>query len=602
MSVYFGLVDEKYVPEGYSEYLWTSKGCVNAIEYCKRNELKYNIIANFWQYKNRVDRGMGYLESCKHNILKVIAGELNDYLSEDNSLEQWNLLLGSWMDAYLATLYDKYLRLCSVKNTADIFDCKIPDIEVLPVIGDLSAFLSLLFNGDYLHHYIYGLLIDAMGIRFNHTDIEKVAINTTLKEKSNNTSWKSVLLQNFYGFFSMFWGRNIQTVVKGTYLPPKLELKIFIKSFFRSMFYNYSVGMHTDYISSDLDEVWRIEPIHSEEFGDEFQRLAYSLYRRTIPKVYVEDYHTLLSKTKQIYKNAMRAERIFYSCGQVESDELFKLYLKEMRKTKAHFYCIQHGGDYGLENNMISRHEYSTSDTFVTWGWDADSKENCRFLPMPAPKLLNLRYHKSRYDACNEKTGRDILYVSYTLPRNLSRLRCNEAFYETDREGELTFLSRLPDRISERMIARPYMFDYGWHVKESMKNANGNIEVNNEGSYYEALFNAKLVVASYWSTTAVEALCFNIPTIVRRVDQCLEVFARSDYDEMVEAGIIVKSFDDLLKSLMLIAEDVDKWWNDKKRRLVVEKIRKKYAFMPDNASELWIKELVYNGNCVGTNK
>ena len=339
-----------------------------------------------------------------------------------------------------------------------------------------------------------------------------------------------------------------------------------------------------------LDEKWRKE-CDEKRFVDDFASVAYRLYRRVIPTAYVENYNLLSKASHNIYGKADNARRVYFSCEQIEGDELFKLYLKRIQDKRSDLYCIQHGGGYGMEKNMVTYHEFTNCNTYITWGWTAKNLYGCSYKSMPSPKLLSQNKLKSQENGQFVEV-RDILYVSYTLPRNLSRLRCIEARYEDDRELELDFLKSLPVNIANRIIARNYMFDYGWDVSYKMESANQYIKVDNKLPYYEMIKNAKLIICYTWSTTAIEALFENIPVVIRRGDEDIEPFAMEYYNAMVNVGIVFKSFDELLMSLPDIIKDIDAWWNDLERKKVVEIIRRAHAYLPENAEKLWIEEMI----------
>lgn len=588
-KIYLGFTDGQDIPPNYDKYIWADKGCLEGISYCKENQIEYEILQNNWKTDMDIDNTQNYLEELRKKSIAYCSRLLNTYHQKKYAEPQWNILLGGWTGLYLSSFYDKYLKLKQIEKMDIEAECVLYDVRENLSVYDYSAYAELLFSSGWFHLFQYSLLYRSMGhvgklkcVRRQKPPVYRMEI------RKHKNALKPVMLQTFLNIYKKVTGQKNAVTVKGSYLPAGFLFQIMKKSRFKTVNYFYDSQLHREIKVKSADNVWRNRAGEAPESGDEFEEIIYRNIKINIPVLYVEGFTELEKKAVQKYNYAFDSERIYFSCEQTESDELFKIYLMQMKARGAKLLCIQHGGDYGIEKNMISHHEYSVCDEFITWGWRSEGIYSCGFKPMPAAKLLNQMLHSQRAG----RKGEYILYVSYTLPKNISRFRGSEVLYENDREEEIQFLQSLPEYMIENMVVRPYMCDYGWNTAENIRNRIPKVNIDQTMRYYDALKNAKLVVAFNWSTTVIEALFENIPVIVRRRDFGIEDFARDDFMEMKDAGMIVSSFDELGTALQEIYKDIGGWWNEPKRQRTVRKIKNKYLYFPKNALELWEKELI----------
>ena len=60
---------------------------------------------------------------------------------------------------------------------------------------------------------------------------------------------------------------------------------------------------------------------------------------------------------------------------------------------------------------------------------------------------------------------------------------------------------------------------------------------------------------------------------------------------MIRVGIIADTPETLAALVNHIHGNVENWWNEQERQLVVKKIRDKYAYFPENAKEIWVNKV-----------
>jgi putative transferase (TIGR04331 family) len=96
-----------------------------------------------------------------------------------------------------------------------------------------------------------------------------------------------------------------------------------------------------------------------------------------------------------------------------------------------------------------------------------------------------------------------------------------------------------------------------------------NIFIDKEKYFLKSINKSKLVVCTYDSTTYLQTLNLNIPTIIIFSNKITNVIAKPYYDKLKKAGILFDNPLEAAKKINAVYADVDKWWKDKDIQQVV---------------------------------
>lgn len=582
---YLGIVDEKEAPSGYIKYFWVNERCVNGIDWCIKNNVDYTVLQNKWEDEANIQSAIDYLAKVKKVVLSYIGELLNDYHHVNYCVSQWNILLSAWIDMFLGSYYDKYLNIREIESSNNNFECIVYNINAPISMLDYLDYMELVFNQDEYHRYQYSMLLDSVQ-QLNHItkmekgDYQRPEIIFGKKEKGNN---KAVIYRSLISTFKKITHIQDKVVLQSTYLPTKFLTMIMLEEKGKVTNYNYDYNVYErSKIPQRLDYSWRSKEESISKSFDEFTQIICRLIKRDLPIVYVEGYRYLLERAKRLYKYALHPNTVFFSASGIGPDEIFKTYLALIRKSNTTLCGIQHGGNYGIEKNQVIDNEITMCDTFYTWGWRYRNNNLTR--PMPSAKLMNSRL-------LDVKKGQNILYVNYCFSKNIARLTRIELFHDYWRQKELSFFKQLSSPVKEKLLVRMYQNDYGWGTKKEIETSIPDLRFDTISDYYESLNNVNLVVLPYWQTTILEALYANKPILVLTDQRMIIEQAIDDINAMEQVGILVTSWETLLMQLETIHNNVDEWWNDPSRQAVVQKIKKKYTYMPMNAKEIWEQEI-----------
>ena len=79
-------------------------------------------------------------------------------------------------------------------------------------------------------------------------------------------------------------------------------------------------------------------------------------------------------------------------------------------------------------------------------------------------------------------------------------------------DNQKIFIHSIDHHVKTQLRIRFYVNDYGWRIKEKLDKYIENSNISKE-SYKFDLKRAKIVVSTYNSTTILESLAFDIPTV-----------------------------------------------------------------------------------------
>lgn len=591
MSSFLCFVDGQELPSGYDKYYFANERCFDSIAECERRNVPYEVLTSGLLVENNLQIAEDYLLKTKSIITDFLVDVLNKYHHTNYSYESWNILLNAWLTRYLPAYYEKYLRLNRLTNECEYTSFEQENVFV-PV--DYSDSDSVLLNNSLYHGYIYSCLVNGIprfSEKTNRVAEEKISINSSVARRKTRGYYKSKAYRFLDSLQSKLTRQDYWVVMNNCYLPNGFAFSLSQKNkhvhvYFTDYLNNERVGL----LGVKADPLWRnqVIDIHEksgcDEVYDEFRRFILLRVIKDIPIAYVEGFHYLEKRSKSIYLCAINPKAVLYA-GGAAADELFKVYLMKVRQGNAVLCDVQHGGNYGIECNEIMHYEFEISDKFYTWGWENPPIENCDFIPMPAAKLLTLKKREPISDG-------KILFVNYIEEKNIIQMTHSSVTYHNDLWSEILFLKNLDSTLKNSLVVRLYKSDYGWGLKDKLMEIVPDLKYDEISDYYESVRAASLVVMSRISTTTLEALYMGCPILALQ-DKSIQIESAKPYiEELKRVGVIVETWEQMATTLTNISNDIDNWWNDAERQRAVNKFKDRFVYMPENAEEIWEKEIL----------
>lgn len=590
MKKYIGLVDD-IPPGGYDRYVWFSERLVKGIEWCKNNNKEYEVLSENWKSNEELLKAEHYLESVKKKILEYVSPLLNVYHGTNYDAKEWEIAFGIWLDHFLCSYYDKYLRIKKIACARDCDICIFNSTRI-DVSLDTYDYARLLFQSDDHHKYQYSLLLSEMKLDDVWNKVYRDEYKRPQAEKLYNN-----LPEHVKRFDDNYWkykakSKNHDRVtIQSSNIKFELYRKIIESNYgyISGYFLNYFTQIRNE-LPRRLDCSWRMRKTEEKlNCPDEFLALMCRILKKELPIVFVEDFDIIKSIARKNYQYAYQTKVIVYDAGEVFYNEMFKSFLMDMIYKHNTKIDIQHGSSYGLIGPWMQFNtELSVCDVFFTSGWDGKWYDKKNFEVMPFVKFFRMR------DVVNED-GAYILYVSYSAPKNIFRTYKYDIDILKYKKEELKFFELLSDELKEHIVARFPSNEILWIKEIDFKNVTSKIKFDSEKNYYESLRKAKLVVGELFGTTIMEAIfldkpfvVFHNPLTMSTSDSC------AIYDEMVlmeKWGLIANSVEDLVSIVNEAAKNIEYWWNNPERKSVVKRLRSKYTYFPDNSEEIWISRI-----------
>ena len=589
---YLNLLNDINIQEAHEKLIWTNKYI--AKEWLNKGYLGNNdIILDYnWNSDELVLEKAQYLTKVKQFIIPLLANELNIYNNVYYDVQLWNGMLYGWLNLFLSSFYDKYLTIKKVDSLKIPYTCKIYAVEKPLTIIDSRDFNEMLEKNEEYNIFLYSQIINVLDLKyFQCTDSEVFFRPTDVTDVSIGKSYiKTIVYRNAIYFLQKYCNVHEDILIQDSPFPLQFITTIMIKKKFRVINHaNNYTRLDRRNMPKVVDDVWRSIPLKCDGIDevDEFTKSMLYLTKKCIPISYVEGFKYLYDKMKKWYKYSMNPKCVITSAMGYLWDEEFKIFLMEIKKRHIPVCGMQHGGNYGIEKNWHISEEYNNSDYFYTWGWDISKSYTCKFIGMPASKLLGVTKAKL-------KDSGKILFINNQYSKFIYRLELDITHYPKSREKEIEFLKNLYQKTEEKVVVRlsPRRGGDTWNVTDKLKSEIPNIVFDETPEFYDSVKESKLCIVFDCQTTFIEALAIGVPVIaVYEKLAATEDEAQKDIRKMIEKGILVDSWDKLFTQVTIVLEDIESWWYEAERQEVVENFVKKYTNYRVDGKAVWEKEL-----------
>lgn len=593
-TIYLGLSDE--IPEkkssNYREYYWMSANYVNAIRWCEENDKVFKV-SNAGVNSSNFDDFQRYVNTVETKVLTYATRVLNEYHKTYYSSHQWRILIGHWIGGFVRNYYDKYLKIKDVLQDKEDYYLKLFNVSELYVTLDNWEYMWSLqsLDADRFCRYQYSLLLNEM----NYLDTNDSEAFYKKRLDSHKAPPEYVIsFRNELNKVKKDKELSDFVVIRNPYIKWELVTEIIGDGNDRiaGYFYDY-INEFRSSISINIDSDWRManDKELEDKSDDQFVSLIYKLFKKEIPIVYLERFQLIKDKSREIYKYAIKPNAVIFESGVLLYDELFKIYLMKIdRNNNIKRISVQHGGNYGISSNPFLDWEFEFSDIFFTAGWnsyDSIIDKNTEFVPMPFIKFFRMEKQNS--------IRNKIIYISYWDSKYIHYHDKHDVDIVNIKKKELNGLKQLSKEVIKDFLYRGYPISDGWKFIDDIRNEVDGINIDEEKDYYKSIGRAKLIVCEVISTTFIEALHCGVPTIViydpNEMAFNVLTAAKDDIEDMKKVGIIVGNIEGMSELINRIYMDIDGWWNEPERQEVVKRIKRKYAWFPDDARNIWINTI-----------
>ncbi len=381
--------------------------------------------------------------------------------------------------------------------------------------------------------------------------------------------------------------REARIVLHRTGLSWQRELQLMLRSGMLPHFFLPAL----EQVACDRDESRRA--ISFDGGSDGTGRIVGEILGHYLPRSYIEDFAAAAALVRQKYPR--RPQRIITGVAYY-ADDCFKLFTALALERGAEYVILQHGGAFG--STQLNDHEelqLRTADYFLSWGWSTPRNASCRAEVIGAPAIVLSMLR----DVQADPTGGIVLPVSewalhtfrlYSAPLSFRQLRYLDEI--------VTFYRHLSPSARRLLRLRLQSNRRGWRCEERLAAAGLDAAIlRNPGRFVDDLAASRLAVVNTNSTSILEALALNFPTVLLMDEELWPIRpeARGDYEELKRAGILYTDPVRAARHVSQIHEDVARWWRadllQRARRSFVDRHARRDTTMPKRLKRLFAEPI-----------
>ncbi len=524
------------------------------------------------------DSGMQKFDEVKAvytAILPPISKALNNIHQTNLSLKAWEILLGPWLMHYLPAVYDRLLHINHAYKSYDNLVTITLDSECFITCSD--TFESVMS----LKHDHYNLQIFSQLIQLKKIKSRSKKYNIERKFKSTSEPVVHKVVACFTRLLKLISDNLFNDIAfRYTHLPKSVEIKFVLKYFGRIF---PAWNKETIQPIRTADYVKR-EAFSYMEVGDtEFEQCIKKMLRYDMPLCFVENLNYNEKTARRLYPHKVKN---IFSASAWYFDETFKYWAATSAENGARLIGAQHGGSYGSYVTFAELHELSLTDVYYSWGWQSPGNSN--IVPMPAVKLLRFK------QAPFIKQVKRILWLGTSNNRYLIEYPFLSRFNNEYLDWQWIFFDALKQGVAKLVVHRPHYESYSKGTVDKIKALAPQLTLESwQTEFQESVQSSQLIVCDHNSTTFLETLSSNYPTILFWNPLHYKLFetAKPYYDLLNDVGVLFYSPEKAAKAVEEACIDIEAWWSEPKRQAAVKTFSEQFAKTSEDAVKIWDNEL-----------
>jgi putative transferase (TIGR04331 family) len=544
------------------------------------NDYKYTISEYHWNDRSKLKGDFDYLNLLFEKILPSLALKFNKIHKVNYDIRYWKIILGPWLMVFLSISFDRWesIRLCfekfSINKTIQLL---LNEKDMTPVcMKDFSDKIET----DEWNHYLFSEIINYVGYKI---EIEKINQNKVLNNKNDKKKYGFFnTLKSIFFLLSSFPAIYSKIFVYHSYLEKKEILKLHLKLNQIPFLDHPKDNFYKNYKKENY-RGWALK-----EFNDQnnYENFICKNINKFIPCAYLENFHLI---NKLIDKKFWpKKPKVIFTSNAHYMDETFKFWAaSKIKDFDAKLVIGQHGGHWGQGSfNFTENYEISISDKFLSWGW---TNENKKVFPMGNIKPLIKTNNKKKKDKLIF-----ILLGTDRYSHNIQSIPISSQWLNYF-NYQIILANNLNQNIKKNIYFKLYPYDYKWNQSQRLKD---NLDFNTfkiikENVKYKDIFkNCRLTISGWNSTTFLETMSSNIPTIIFWDEKYFELreTAKDDFKLLKKAKIFFDNPHEASKHINKIWDNIDLWWYDEEiikiRNLFTSKYSNTDAILKKIAKEL----------------
>lgn len=542
-------------------------------------DLNYQVMPYHWDNSDKLYKDYQYIDGVYEKYLAVLAKKLNNLHEVNHGLRYWRIVIGPWLKMFCEVMYDRYSCIKQASSYQKLSTISLYNHPGYYLASDTQQFMEFSLS-DVWNHYIY------VEIAKQFAEID---IKSSKQLNSRPKRPKYSCQPSGKRFFKKLMGKYF------CMLPNKLAQFVFSSAYFSARDLSYMqaklacmpcpVFPQFEFVVNDINWLLR-DNLSMNACIDDFERVLEMLLPKQLPSIFLEGYK-LASQT--VNKKIRINPKMLLTASSYYFDEGFKLYAAQQVEKNCKLAIVQHGGLYGIGRlNSGEQHQLKIADRFYSWGWASGKHKNIK--PMPAPKLLRIK------STVRSRQPENILYVCNTSPRYSYNILSYSVAGQhlTDMNYHMDALTKLSLDCLQKIKIKLHPVDYGWCYKQRLIDAGfSNNLIDESTPFSDILSRSSLCISAYNSTTMLESMVANVPTLVFWQPKFWQIREEAEpyFERLKQAGIFHDNAETFIAQLEKIYQNPDVWWHQPEIQQAKKQFCDQYAYVCDNWLSVWTQEL-----------
>ena len=495
-------------------------------------------------------RDKAYLQALGDEMLDELTSALNKFHCTKHSVRYWNIVLGHWLQRYIAVAFNRYYTIKAALEKYEVSGSMIFDLTRYSLATDDTLTFIWACSDDLWNYAFYSKILDFLGNLRLETDYGfQPGRGCFVKENEKNSQIVTLkkYIRNAAETILAVCSRKNDAFIANSFLSPIEEVKLQIRLGQCPQLWQ---GQAPKYVSLDKDVRSSFSVDVKKYVG--FERFVRLHLNDVIPVCYLEGYSQLVRQGSVV--SWPSKPRLIFTSNNFQSDEVFKVWTASKVEDGVPYFVGQHGNNYGTLLESPKWPELTTCDRFFTWGWsDEDSK--C----IPA-----FNFKTSGRGRLNWTADGGLLLIELHPPH---RFGPDDSYFEFGnyQKEQFRFVSALPTVIRKKLIVRLHSSykEYSWCSEQRWRDFDKDVQIE-DGTVeiWKSVALNRLIVHSYDSTGILETLSLNVPTLCfwREGDNHLQRSAKPYYKLLRDAGIIADTPEAAAEMVRLNWDGICEWW------------------------------------------
>ncbi|MBK1811297.1 hypothetical protein JHL18_11735 [Clostridium sp. YIM B02505] len=520
-------------------------------DWCSK-DIDYDSDISIWRDREYYSKFSDQVNYLYEMFLDALARYLNNYHGEQYDTQYWRIITGPWLYRFICAFVDRYLH---IKNVSERYQGMVT--HKLNYSDYRTPFDTRTFR-ILIQSHLYNLQLISDIIPFFNIRTEIMAFQGRTTDLYYRTLIRNQKTNETKGLYFYTGAKGEEIYIRGS-LISQIDM---VASQYRFIDYDTTYPSKLFSPSSQYDKyveqkgmVAQLEGIESD---DPMMHILSLLLPKYIPLLYTQYYQEFLAQI-QCYKADCIVNDFWHE------DETIKFIAAQIKARKGKIIAVNPGGMMGgLASEFVQVHERTIADEYLNQGPYKGCEVNNI---LPIKKRQNIR-----------KSGERILYISAGFHQpyvaDWHSIPCGNTQIHKYYSDQMQCILNLSPEIRSLLQYRPHPRREN-SVYTSLITSSG-IKKCQCKSLWESISKSKLIIIDHVTSSFIDVLISERPFVLFWNEQYWNLTKEAEefLRQLEKVGVFYNTPSEAANCINSIINNLDKWWNDVKKRELLSAIRK----------------------------